>query len=158
MDNSNDYCKAIEIATNAHLNQYDKGGNAYIQHPLSVANMVDSEECKIVAILHDVVEDSEITLNDLIRLGFNDTIINAVDCISKRKHEEYNKYLFRVASNSISSEVKKADLKHNMDITRLSAVTQKDVERIRKYQTALNFLEQFEFESGDIKNEIYSML
>lgn len=91
--------KALEIAQKAHAGQFDKGGNPYIGHPLAVAEMVNTEEEKIVAFLHDVVEDSAFTLDDIKNLGFTKDIVNAIEAITKRDGETYSSYVLRVKTN-----------------------------------------------------------
>lgn len=133
--------KAFIIAAAAHKGQKDKGGRAYILHPVIVALKVKGFKCKTVALLHDVVEDTPITLEALHKRGFSDDIVNAVDAITKRKNEPYEAYLSRVKNNNIAREVKKADLKHNSNLKRLKVVTDKDISRFKKYKYALQYLE-----------------
>ena len=104
------YDIALEIATQAHKNQIDKGGIDYINHPLKVASMVTSEKAKIVPLLHDVIEDSEYTLDDLKDNGFTEEIIEAVPAITKDKNMSYDDYLNRVKGNRLARKVKLADL------------------------------------------------
>lgn len=120
----------------------DKAGKPYIQHLQAVVdNLVDpSDEMVAVAWLHDSVEDTEITLNDLSRY-FGDTVSDAVFAITKVKEEPYDKYLSRVKANPIARLVKIADLTHNMDLSRLPVVTEKDLVRQEKYVKAKAFLE-----------------
>lgn len=132
--------KALQIAEKAHTGQFDKGGKPYIQHPLAVAALVDTEDEKIVALLHDVVEDSAITLEDLSAAGFPVLIVEAVKAITKTPGLDYWEYLDSVKANPIARRVKMADLRHNMDLSRLSTVTDKEMQRMEKYQKALRFL------------------
>ena len=132
--------KAYEIAAIAHKNQKDKGGTEYINHPVAVSALVESLEEKIVALLHDVVEDTRVTLEELKSFGFNDNIIAAIDAISKKDGESIDDYMNRVKNNKLACSVKKADLLHNMDISRLKAVNKKDLERLAKYQYIYNYL------------------
>ena len=108
-----EYEKALRIATEAHEGQKSKNGEDYILHPITVSSYCITERGRIAALLHDVVEDTDITLEDLRREGFGEDILNAVDCVSKREGEEYNDYLQRVASDDIAVEVKFADMRHN---------------------------------------------
>ena len=134
------YDKALEIATAAHKNQKDKSGVDYIKHPVTVASFVSGEEAKVVALLHDVLEDTDVTEAEL-RAIFGDTITDAVVTMTHKDGEPYMSYIERVALNPLSKEVKLADLKHNMDLGRLPAVTDKDIERIeKKYKPALAYL------------------
>lgn len=132
--------KALIVMMNAHKWQKDKAGKPYFLHPLTVFFKVKGTDLKIVALLHDTVEDTDITLQKLSKLGFNDVQLNAIDAITKRKDEDYSDYLKRVKQNNIAREVKLADLAHNMNIRRLLVVTNKDTERIEKYKKALLFL------------------
>jgi len=101
---------------------------------------VDSDTEKIVAILHDVVEDTEWTFERLTQEGFPGEVIEALKCVTKREGEEYDDFVKRSAGNKIARMVKLADLEHNMDARRLSNVTEKDVERLKKYVRAWRFL------------------
>lgn len=132
---------AIEVATKAHAGQLDKGGNLYILHSQAVAASLDSTENKIVAYLHDVVEDTNITLEDLEKMGFTYRIVNSIRILTKSKDISYDDYLKSVKKDSNAWHVKMADIKHNMDISRIPEPTAKDVARIEKYKKALAFLE-----------------
>ena len=132
--------KAYEIAKRAHLGQVDKAGEDYIKHPEKVASFVETDEEKAVAYLHDVIEDTELTLEDLHEYEFSKEVIEAVDIITKKKGEDYRSYLNSVKKNKLARAVKLADLRHNSDLTRLTKVTEKDVERKEKYQKAIDFL------------------
>ncbi|MDJ0743782.1 MAG: hypothetical protein QNJ32_10520 [Xenococcaceae cyanobacterium MO_167.B27] len=126
--------KAIEIAELAHDGQVDKGGKPYISHPLRVMNALETVEEKIVGVLHDAVEDSDLTLEDLKVAGFSNCLIVAIDAITKRKGEKLNEYLRRVMDNEIALRVKIADMTDNLDISRIYNPTEKDKERIRIYK------------------------
>lgn len=132
--------KAYEIAKRAHLGQVDKAGEDYIKHPEKVASFVETDEEKAVAYLHDVIEDTELTLEDLHEYEFSKEVIEAVDIITKKKGEDYRNYLNSVKKNKLARAVKLADLRHNSDLTRLTKVTEKDIERKEKYQKAIDFL------------------
>ena len=132
--------KAYEIAKKAHSGQIDKAGEDYIKHPEKVASFVETDEEKAVAYLHDVIEDTELTLEDLYEYGFSKEVIEAVDIITKKKGENYQSYLNSVKKNELARVVKLADLRHNSDLTRLAKVTEKDIERKEKYQKAIDFL------------------
>ena len=131
---------ARRIAMTAHVNQTDKAGQPYINHPIAVADKVGGETEKIVALLHDVVEDTAFTLDDIHNAGFGEDVIAALDCITKRDGEPYADYLSRVAGNKIARAVKLADLAHNMDISRLPILTEKDLKRLKKYEYAVAML------------------
>lgn len=132
--------KAYKIAEKAHLGQVDKAGEDYIKHPEKVASFVKTDEEKAVAYLHDVIEDTELTLEDLYEYDFSKEVIEAVDIITKKRGEDYQSYLNSVKKNKLARAVKLADLRHNSDLTRLTKVTEKDIERKEKYQKAINFL------------------
>jgi len=133
--------KAIEIAAKAHSGQADKGGNPYILHPLRVMlNFCESENepVKICAVLHDVIEDTYITFNDLRAEGFSEEIITALDCLTKREGENYDDFISRVLTDKIACIVKIGDLSDNMDLKRIPNPTVKDEERVKKYREAID--------------------
>ena len=134
--------RAIEIALDAHKNVSDKGGNLYILHPLRLMLQMDSEEEMIVAILHDVVEDSEKwSFDKLKEEGFSKKIINSLRSVTKEnKNEDYEKFIDRSIKDKIGRKVKIADISDNLDISRLKEVTDKDILRINKYKKALEKL------------------
>jgi len=132
--------KAIEIAVKAHSGQKDKAGESYILHPLTLMIGCKNEKQRIVAVLHDVIEDSDYTLENIKNLGFDIEIIEALDCLTHRKSEDYFDYIKRVKTNELATYVKCLDLAHNGDVSRLETVTKKDVKRIEKYAKALQIL------------------
>lgn len=132
--------KAYYIAKTAHFGQIDKAGNDYFKHPEKVASMVDSNDEKIVALLHDVIEDTPITLAFLESAGFNPNILEAVDAITKREKEDYDDYIKRVADNPLAKTVKLADMKNNADITRFKNPTEEDFKRADKYKSRISKL------------------
>ena len=134
--------RAIEIALEAHKGALDKGGNPYILHPLRLMLQMDSEEEMIVAILHDVVEDSEKWSFDKLQAeGFSKKIINSLRSITKEnENEDYEKFIDRSIRDKIGRKVKIADISDNLDISRLKEVTDKDILRINKYKKALEKL------------------
>ena len=136
----NDVEKALHIAKKAHAGQTDKAECEYINHLIHVADSLNTEEEKIVAYLHDVVEDTSITIENLANEGFSETIIQAIDTITKKKNESYEEYVQKIAENPLARKVKIADLKHNSDLTRLKKITEKDIARVEKYQKCLNYL------------------
>ena len=133
---------ALKIARKAHKGQVDKAGVDYIQHPIAVAHMLLTDEEKAVAYLHDTLEDTEYTAQDLLDAGINDDVVTAVVIITKKQGQEYFEYLSAVKSNVLARAVKIADLTHNMDLSRLQIVTEEDILRIEKYRKALSFLQQ----------------
>ena len=132
--------RAIELAKQHHEGQTDKAGNPYIEHPLRVMNQVESEEEKIVAVLHDIVEDTDISLDDLRNEGFSEEVVSAVECLTKQDGENYDSYIERISFNPLAVKIKLADLEDNRDLTRLPEVTDKDLERLEKYDKALEKL------------------
>ena len=127
--------KAIALAAEKHKGQFDKAGKPYILHTLKVMHYTKSEDNEIlcIAVLHDIVEDTDVTYAYLKEIGFSDRIVNAIKCLTKVKGETYEEYKQKVMSNKDSCVVKLADLRHNSDIRRLKGVTQKDIERTVKY-------------------------
>jgi (p)ppGpp synthase/HD superfamily hydrolase len=151
--------RAIEIAVEAHKGQLDKAGNLYVLHPIRVMMSLDTEDEKIVGVLHDVVEDCEGWTWDRLRSeGFSEKIINALQSVSKRPDEEvefsrlketgsedavrqhYFAFVRRAAANEIGRKVKVADIKDNLDISRINTLSNEDMIRLRRYEEALNIL------------------
>lgn len=135
---------AMKIAMKAHEKQEDKAGFPYVLHPLHLMNQFETEDMKILAVLHDVVEDSSYTLRAL-AIAFPAYLIEALDNLTKRKNEDYFEYLDRVRTNpwrAMTIPIKIADLKHNSDISRLLFITEKDIQRMEKYKKALDILEK----------------
>lgn len=132
--------KAIMLATEAHKGQKDKGGKCYILHALRVMLCFEKEEQQIVAVLHDVLEDTEINEEYLRNAGFSKNVVEAVVCLTKKQHENYFDYIERVKQNDIARMVKLADLQDNMNLKRIKNITQKDIERIEKYKKAKEIL------------------
>ncbi|SEI80391.1 HD domain-containing protein [Streptococcus equinus] len=131
---------AHEIAKRAHKGQVDKAGAPYILHPETVASFVTKDDEKIVAYLHDVIEDTPCQLRDLENAGFSSEIIKAVDLLTRKTGQSYKQYLKLVKTNELARVVKLVDLKHNSDLSRLTHVTENDIKRLKKYQDAIVFL------------------
>jgi len=131
---------ALSIARKAHEGQLDKAGVDYIEHPIYVASQVDTEEEKAVALLHDVIEDSPVSAKGLLQAGLPETVVTAVQVLTKKKEQDYQTYLETVKKNPLARVVKLADLKYNSDLSRLSSITEKDKERLKKYKKAIDFL------------------
>jgi (p)ppGpp synthase/HD superfamily hydrolase len=125
--------RAIAIAAEAHAGQKDRYGAPYVLHPLRVMNRCPTLVQRVVAVLHDVVEDTDWTFEDLRQEGFPEEVITALDAVTKREGEEYEEFVARSAANPIARRVKLADLEDNMDLTRLEEVKQDDVPRLNKY-------------------------
>lgn len=133
--------RAIALATTLHRGQVDKAGKPYIEHPLRVMQSVEGGETeKTVAVLHDVLEDTPITYEDL-RREFGETVADAVKALSRNDGEDYFDFIKRLKSNAIAVSVKRADLKDNMDLSRLTHLTEQDMMRYEKYARALAMLE-----------------
>lgn len=128
--------KAIALAATAHQGQKDKAGAPYILHPLRIMLRMDSELAMMVAVLHDVVEDTSITLKDLRDMDFPETVVAAVDSLTRRPEESYEAFIERVKLNSLARKVKLADLEDNMDLRRLQHVTDRDKQRWDRYVKA----------------------
>jgi len=109
-----DYNKALEWAIKAHDGQYDKSGKPYVLHPINVSLLLESEDEKALALLHDIIEDTEYTLGDVAEWGF-EHLTEALDCLSRRKGlETYREFIARICQNELAVKVKIADLKHNL--------------------------------------------
>lgn len=129
--------RAIDLAHQAHTQQVDKGGQPYIHHPLRVMASMETPQEKIVAVLHDAIEDSALTLEDLLAQGFPVDIVDSIAALTKISGEDYEAYLKRVMGNTIALRVKIADMTDNLDISRIPHPTTKDWQRLAKYQQIL---------------------
>lgn len=125
--------RAIRIAVNAHFGAVDKADKPYIFHPLRVMNSVESIEEKIVAILHDVIEDTDITADDLLLVGIPENLVIEIIALTHHPDVDYDEYVKQISGHKIASKVKLADLKDNMDITRYKEITDGDFERLKRY-------------------------
>ena len=135
--------KAIETAAKAHDGQVDKAGQPYIYHPLRVMLYAQGDErVKCTAVLHDVMEDSDMTETDLIKIGFGEDIITALKLLTRRERQDYFDYVRALKKNSIAKAVKLADLKDNMDMSRIREPTERDFLRLEKYKKAKALLEE----------------
>ena len=132
--------KAMKIAFAAHKNQTDKNGIPYIYHPIHLAEQMADEKTICVALLHDVVEDTDITFEQLVREGFPDDIIEALKLLTHDDSIQYMDYVKEIKSNPIAAAVKLADLKHNSDLTRLDVIDEKAINRAEKYKKAIRLL------------------
>jgi (p)ppGpp synthase/HD superfamily hydrolase len=126
----------LQLATNAHADQFDRGGTPYILHPLKVMHYLktDDEELQCIALGHDVIEDTDVTYKDLFDAGMSERVLHGINALTKRLGETYEEYKERVFSNEDAMKVKLCDLRHNTDIRRLKGVREKDLERMAKYQ------------------------
>jgi len=134
---------AVQMALDAHEGQTDKSGGTYILHPLRLMQKVETREEKMVALLHDVVEDSERTFEDL-EEEFSEEIISAVKSMTKKDGETYKEFIQRARQNDIAREVKKADIRDNLNVERLEELEDSDLQRIKKYHRSLNELKQID--------------
>lgn len=135
--------EALAFAVEAHKGQKDKGKKPYIYHPIYVAEQVEGDIAKSVAYLHDVVEDTKYTLEDLRNAGFSDEIVDAVDVLTKREGMSYEKYIEKVAKNPLATTVKLADLEHNSQISRIKNPTKKDLKRCEMYHKMIGKLKNY---------------
>lgn len=135
--------KALNIATKAHDGQTDKAGAPYIFHPIRVANRCSSDEERIVALLHDTIEDTDVTPDNLLSDGFPRSIVDAILSVTRNDDESYDDFIKRARLNSIGKQVKLHDLEDNMDITRLNELTEKDLNRLNKYLKAYRCLKEY---------------
>ena len=126
--------RAIEIAANAHAGQRDKAGQPYIFHPLRVMFRVNGEHEQMAAVLHDVVEDTAITIDDLAREGFPSEVLRAIAALTKLPGETRLEAAARAAADPIPRKVKLADNAANMDLSRIPNPTEKDYARCREYE------------------------
>lgn len=133
--------KAIQIAVTEHAGQVDKGGHPYILHPLSVMSKVKTIDEKIVAVLHDVIEDTNMTIEALHLSGFGEHILEALVALTKIDGEAYNDFIKRLYSNKLALAVKIADIKENMDLTRIEHPTEEDFKRFLKYKKIIYRIE-----------------
>ena len=132
--------KAMKIAYEAHHGQLDKSDVPYIYHPIHLAEQMDTEEEVIVALLHDVVEDTDMTFEQLEKEGFSKTVIDALKLLTHDDSEDYMDYIRKLKPNPLARKVKFVDLCHNSDESRLENPTPKDVARREKYQKAIKIL------------------
>lgn len=130
---------ALEIALKAHKGQVDKNGVAYITHPLAVAAQLDSLELKTIALLHDTIEDTDVTAEYLLERGIPKELVEVVQLLTKPEDEEYESYLKRVRENPMAKAVKLADLAHNTSPERASGLNEK---RRAKYELAKKIMSE----------------
>lgn len=141
---SNILATAIAIAAQKHISQKDKGGNPYILHPLKVMYYLKSDDQELMAIaaLHDVVEDTDTTYEELLSLGMTERVIAALKLLTKQPGQTAEEYITGIKTNIDAVLVKMADLRHNSDIRRLKGVTEKDIIRTQKYHKMYEDLKQ----------------
>ena len=132
---------ALKLCFEAHKDQIDKSGMPYVFHPFHLAEQMTDEKTTIVALLHDVIEDTEYTLEDLRKIGFAEDVLFAISLMTHADDVPYMDYVAQIKTNPIAREVKLADLKHNSDMSRLDRIAPKDEERAKKYRKAIELLE-----------------
>lgn len=132
--------KALNICYTAHHGQFDTGGVPYVFHPLHLAEQMQDEDGVCAALLHDVVEDGHVELETLRAEGFPKQVVEAVRLLTRDKATDYMDYIRRLAQNELAVRVKLADLAHNMDMSRLSVIKEKDRKRVEKYKEAVKIL------------------
>lgn len=135
-----DLNKALAVAAEAHAGQTDKAGKPYILHPLRLMWQMETETEMMVALLHDVVEDSDWTLERLTAAGFSPEVVTAVAALSRQPNESYEAFIERLRPNPLAVKVKLADLRDNMNPLRLEKLTERDLERLAKYHQAWRVL------------------
>lgn len=136
--------RALKLCFDAHKDQKDKSGMPYVFHPFHLAEQMTTEETIIVALLHDVIEDTDYTIEDLIKMGFDNNVTTAISLMTHSPQVDYMEYVGIIKNNPIARKVKIADLKHNSDLSRLDSVDEKELKRREKYLNALAFLEEAE--------------
>lgn len=133
--------QALKLCFEAHRDQIDKSGMPYVLHPFHLAEQMDTEESTIVALLHDIVEDTDYTLQDLKALGFPSNVIDALALMTHDPKVPYMEYVKGISANPLATKVKLADLRHNSDLSRLDSVDEKALSRVKKYAAAIELLE-----------------
>lgn len=146
------YNHATNLAFESHKDQFDKSGNPYIYHPLHIANQLNTVEEKIVALLHDVIEDTDVTLSQLEEYGYPFNIIRAIDLLTKRHGACYDDYIKALSSNDLARRVKIQDLRHNLSVSRVEELNTSIINRLMKYTNALKYLREVE---SKVNNTFY---
>lgn len=132
--------KALSICFEAHRDQTDKSGVPYVFHPFHLAEQMTDEDSAIVALLHDVLEDSDYSTEALRNAGFSEQVVDAVLLMTHDSTVPYMEYIQKIKTNPLAKAVKLADLRHNSDLSRLDVITEKDRKRVQKYQNAIELL------------------
>ena len=133
---------ALKLCFETHKNQLDKSGIPYVFHPFHLAEQMTDEATTITALLHDVVEDSDITFDDLEKYGYNSEIIEALKLLTHDDSVPYTEYILKIKANPIAKAVKLADLKHNSDLSRLDTIDNYALARHEKYKQAIKLLQE----------------
>ena len=134
--------KAMKLCFHAHKDQTDKSGIPYVFHPIHLAEQMTDEDTTVVALLHDVVEDTDYTIEDLAAMGFCERVLDAIRLMTHGEDVPYMDYVAKIKDNPIAKAVKLADLMHNSDTTRLDTVDEKAMMRVEKYKKAIKLLQE----------------
>lgn len=134
--------KALKLCFEAHKEQIDKSNMPYVFHPFHLAEQMTDENTTIVALLHDVIEDTDYTLEDLRSFGFSEDVLSAISLMTHEENVPYMEYVAKIKKNPIAKAVKLADLRHNSDMTRFDVITPFDEKRAQKYANAICLLEE----------------
>ena len=134
--------KSLQIALRAYSGKTDKAGREYILHPLRVMAKMNTEFEMSAALLHDVIEDSEITAEQLLAEGIPAEVVEAVQFLSKNEGEEYQDFVIRAKKNQLAAKVKIADIEDNIDVLRLQSLDDYDLARVKKYHSAWHLLHE----------------
>ena len=134
--------KSLQIALRAYAGKTDKAGREYILHPLRMMAKMKTEMEMSAALLHDVIEDSEITAEQLLAEGIPAEVVEAVQHLTKNENESYEEFVARAKKNRLAARVKIADIEDNMDVLRLSSLSDHDLARIKKYHAAWHLLQE----------------
>ena len=133
---------AMRLCFQAHKNQTDKSDIPYVFHPIHLAEQMEDEDTTVVALLHDVVEDTDYTIDDLAAMGFHERVLDAIRLMTHDDDVPYMDYVAKIKENAIAKAVKLADLAHNSDITRLDVIDEKAKARVEKYARAIQLLKE----------------
>lgn len=134
--------KAIKLMFEKHKDQVDKDNIPYVFHLWHVAESMEDEDTTVAALLHDIIEDTDTTFDDIKNLGFNERIIEALTYLTRTNDEDYIEYIKKLSNNLIATKVKLSDLKHNSDLSRRNAITKKDIKRHERYLRSIEILEE----------------
>ena len=134
--------RAMALCFEAHKEQKDKSGMPYVFHPFHLAEEMETEDETVAALLHDVAEDTDITLEEIGEMGFSEAVMEALRLLTHEPGTPYMEYVRKIKENPVARAVKQADLKHNSDLTRLDNVDEKALKRVEKYKEALKILEE----------------
>lgn len=150
--------KAMNIMFEKHKNQFDQSGVPYVFHPWHVAESMQDEKTTIVALLHDIIEETDITVSDLRKMEFPEETIDAINILTYKEGEDYQTYIKKIGKNIIATTVKLSALKHNMDLSRINHITDKDLERIKEYKENYDYLYEILINKENEKEELSQAL